>query len=256
MRGFSRSLYGLAALAAGVALGTARAQAPTSPPIARGAVLAALGGCKGCHTAKDGAAYAGGGAVSTPFGVVYGTNITPDRDTGIGGWTLADFDKAVRRGLRPSGQPLYPAMPFDHYAGLTDADIRALYVFIMTRPAVRAKPPPNRLIPPLGFRPLLHVWRALFFRPAPGPADRGAYLVRTLGHCGACHTPHGMLGQEHQGQALAGGWSEGWYAPALNAASPASSAWTEERLYAYLTTGLDTDHAAAAAWSVSRPVVR
>ena len=104
MRGFSRTLCGLAALVVAVSLGTARAQAPASPLITRGAALAALGGCRGCHTAKGGAAYAGGGAVSTPFGVVYGTNITPDRDTGIGGWTLADFDKAVRRGLRPGGR--------------------------------------------------------------------------------------------------------------------------------------------------------
>jgi nicotinate dehydrogenase subunit B len=137
-------------------------------------------------------------------------------------------------------------MPFDHYAGLTEDDVRALYAFIRTRPAVRATPPPNRLVPPLGFRPLLHLWRALFFHPAAPPANRGAYLVQTLGHCGACHTPHGLFGQEHTDKALAGGWSEGWYAPPLNAASPASSAWTEDRLYAYLTTGLDVDHAAAA----------
>ena len=200
----------------------------------------------GCHTAEGGAPYAGGGAVSTPFGVIYGTNITPDPDTGIGRWSETDFGRAVRRGLRPGGQPLYPAMPFDHYAGLTDDDVRALYAFLMTRAPAKARPPPNRLVPPLGFRPLLHLWRALFFRPAPGPADRGAYLVQTLGHCGACHTPHGVLGQEHRGRALDGGWAEGWYAPALDAKSPASSAWTEDRLYAYLTSGLDPDHAAAA----------
>jgi nicotinate dehydrogenase subunit B len=246
MRALSRSLCGLAALLAGLALGAARAQPADPQLIARGAALSALGGCRGCHTARGGAAYAGGGAVSTPFGVVYGTNITPDPATGIGRWTLADFDQAVRRGLRPSGQPLYPAMPFDHYAGLADGDVRALYAFLMTRPAVRAASPPNRLIPPLGFRPLLHLWRALFFHPAPPPAERGAYLVQTLGHCGACHTPHGLFGEEQQDKALAGGWAEGWYAPALNAASPASSAWTEDRLYAYLTTGLDLDHAASA----------
>src|ERR1700760_502883 len=134
MRAFSRSLRGLAALTAALGLGVGAARPADPPsPLARGAALSALGGCMGCHTAKGGAPYAGGGAVSTPFGVVYGTNITPDRDTGIGGWTLADFDKAVRRGLRPGGQPLYPAMPFDHYAALTDADVGALYAFIMTR---------------------------------------------------------------------------------------------------------------------------
>src|SRR3569623_158598 len=91
MRALSRSLCGALALLAAAGLGAARAADP-APVVARGAALAALGGCRGCHTAKGGAPYAGGGAVSTPFGVVYGTNITPDRDTGIGGWTEADLD--------------------------------------------------------------------------------------------------------------------------------------------------------------------
>lgn len=248
MRALLQVLCAVTALLAGVlAAGEARAAQAFAPQlIARGAALSAVGGCAGCHTAPGGQPYAGGAEVSTPFGVIYGTNITPDPDAGIGRWSLADFDRAIRRGLRPHGEPLYPAMPFDHYSGLADQDVRALYAFFMTRAPVKARPPSNRLVPPLGFRPLLYLWRLLFFRPAPTPSDRGAYLVQVLGHCGACHTPHGLFGQEQRAKGLAGGWSDGWLAPPLDAASPASSAWTADRLYAYFTTGLDVDHAASA----------
>ena len=222
--------------------------APSFSPalIAQGAALARLGDCAFCHTADGGRAFAGGRPVATPFGTVYATNITPDGETGAGRWTLADFDAALRRGVRRGGAQLYPAMPYDHYASLRPEDVRALYAFVMTRQPVFARTPGTRLIPPLGFRPLMLAWKWLFFHPQPPAADRGAYLVQALGHCGACHTPHGALGDERQAKALSGGVAEGWVAPALDAASPASSAWTEDRLYAYLRTGLDADHAAAA----------
>jgi mono/diheme cytochrome c family protein len=124
----------------------------------------------------------------------------------------------------------------------------------MTRTPVRGEAPANRLIPPLGFRPLLAGWKLLFFRPAsftPDPRhdavwNRGAYLGEGVAHCGGCHSPRGALGDEKRDQAYAGGWAEGWYAPPLNATSPAVRAWTAERLYTYLRTGLSTTHAAAA----------
>ncbi len=214
--------------------------------IAEGAALAHVGDCAGCHTAEAGRSYAGGRPVGTPFGTIYATNITPDLATGIGRWSLADFDRALRQGVRRDGARLYPAMPYDHYASLTADDVEALYAFMMTRAPVEAAAPRNHLVPPLGFRPLLSLWNRLFFRPKPPPADRGAHLAQALGHCGACHTPRGPLGNEKTDQAFAGGAVDGWSAPALNAASPASSAWTEARLFTYLRTGLDTDHAAAA----------
>lgn len=214
--------------------------------VVRGAGLARIGDCAVCHTAPGGAPYAGGRAVPTPFGVIYGTNITPDPETGIGRWSLAAFDRALRRGVRRDGAHLYPAMPYDHFAGLGDADVRALYAFLMTRRAVAAKPPANRLLPPLSFRPVVEGWKLLFFRPGPPPADRGGYLIDALAHCGACHTPHNALGAERKDRPFAGGWAEGWYAPPLDASSPAAGAWTAEGLYAYLRTGLDLDHAAAA----------
>ena len=206
-----------------------------------------------CHTAPGGEPYAGGRAIPTPFGQVYATNITPDAKTGIGAWSRAAFERAMGDGVRRDGAQLYPAFPYDHFRILDQADLDALYAFLITRRPVNAPTPANRLTPPLGFRPLLVGWKWLFLRPpAPQPksADnvirRGAYLVAGLGHCGACHTPHNSLGAEEPAQAFDGGWSEGWYAPPLNAKNPAATAWTVEGLHAFLRTGLDVDHAAAA----------
>ena len=237
---------------------------PIAPPdprlfdaatVARGANLARLGNCVGCHQAAGGRPYAGGYPIKTPFGTLYGSNITPDADTGIGRWSRAAFTRAMREGVGRDGSHLYPAFPYTHYANVTDGDIDALYAFLMTRPAVHATPPANALIPPLGFRPLLAGWKLLFFdpepiRPAPSQSaawHRGRYLGETLAHCSACHSPRGLLQQEKRGDAAyAGGWSGGWYAPPINAHSPAVRAWTPERLYAYFRTGLSRHHAAAA----------
>lgn len=223
--------------------------------VARGANLARLGNCVSCHQAAGGRPYAGGYPIKTPFGTIYGSNITPDAATGIGSWSPAAFRRAMREGVGRDGSHLYPAFPYTHYAGVADGDVDALYAFLMTRPAVRAVPPANRMIPPLGFRPLLAGWKLLFFDPQPVVADprqsaawnRGRYIGETLAHCTACHSPRGLLQQEKRGdQAYDGGWSGGWYAPPINAHSPAVRAWTVERLDAYFRTGLSTAHAAAA----------
>jgi nicotinate dehydrogenase subunit B len=222
--------------------------------VVRGAELAKLGDCQGCHTADGGAAYAGGRPLQTPFGAIYATNITPDRATGLGRYSREAFVRAMRRGIRADGAHLYPAFPYDHFAYTDDADLAALYAFLMTRRAVRQETPANRLTPPLGFRPLIGGWKTLYFHPGRQPPTtghspewtRGAYLVQSLGHCGACHTPHNGLGAEKTREALAGGYQEGWYAPPLNELSPASVPWSVERLERYLRTGIDADHAAAA----------
>ncbi len=223
--------------------------------VARGANLARLGNCVSCHQAAGGRPYAGGYPIKTPFGTIYGSNITPDAATGIGSWSPAAFRRAMREGVGRDGSHLYPAFPYTHYAGVADGDVDALYAFLMTRPAVRAVPPAKRMIPPLGFRPLLAGWKLLFFDPQPVVADprqsaawnRGRYIGETLAHCTACHSPRGLLQQEKRGdRAYDGGWPGGWYAPPINARSPAVRAWTVERLDAYFRTGLSTAHAAAA----------
>jgi mono/diheme cytochrome c family protein len=201
---------------------------PATPPsplaldqvlIARGAQLAALGNCATCHTADGGRPYAGGYPVKTPFGTVYGTNITPEPDTGIGRWSLAAFERAMREGLDRQGRHLYPAFPYDHFAKLTHDDIRALYAFLLTREPVRAEAPANSVIVP---RPFVAVWKAMYLRRAvfePDPArdatwNRGAYLAEGLAHCGACHTPRNRLGAEELSEHFSGGEVDGWHAGA------------------------------------------
>lgn len=222
--------------------------------IERGAALARVGNCTSCHTAATGRPFAGGVPIVTQFGTLHGSNITPDPATGIGHWSQPAFVRAMRQGVARDGSHLYPAFPYDHFSGITDPDLRALYAYLMTRTPFHADTPANRLIPPLGFRPLLAGWKLLFFRPAalvPNPQhdavwNRGAYLGEGIAHCGGCHSPRGALGDEKRDKPYAGGWVEGWYAPPLDATSPAVRAWTADRLYTYLRTGLSTTHAAAA----------
>jgi mono/diheme cytochrome c family protein len=226
----------------------------TAPLVQEGAVLAEIGDCAVCHTAERGAFYAGGRQLATPFGTLYATNITPDEKTGIGSWSPAAFRRAMREGVSRSGKHLYPALPYDHFTHVTDGDLDALYAFLMSRPPVAAQAPENKLIPPLGFRPLLAGWKLLFlhdkpFVPAPGKSaewNRGAYLVEGLGHCGSCHTPRNIAGGEEGRHSYAGGVAEGWNAPPLDASNPSVKAWSEESLFAYLRTGVDASHSAAA----------
>jgi mono/diheme cytochrome c family protein len=252
------------ALAAAIFVFVARrpAIAPIEPPAAdsfaaaqvrRGAELAAIGNCDVCHTAPGGQAFAGGRAVPTPFGTIFSTNITPDRDTGIGRWSEAAFRRAMREGVRRDGQYLYPAFPYDHFTLVSDDDDRALYAFLMTQPPVRATAPSNQLPFPLNIRLLLFGWNSLFLRRGPDQANagqsdtlqRGAYLTEGLGHCGACHTPRNFLGAEQTSKKFAGGAAEGWTAYALDASSPAPVPWTAEALQHYLQHGFDAAHGVA-----------
>ncbi len=236
--------------------------APIQPPaheafdpadIKRGAELAALGDCAVCHTERNGRPFAGGRGVQTPFGTVYATNITPDPASGIGRWPLAAFSRAMRDGIDREGRHLYPVLPYPHFIPATDADIAAMYAFLMTRLPVNQTPRANDLSFPVNWRPLLAVWDLMFLKPGewrPNPArspelNRGAYLVDAIGHCGACHTPHNVLGAERSSRTLTGGDAEGWYAPALQADSPARDSWSADGLTTYLRAGLDSGHGAA-----------
>jgi len=222
--------------------------------IARGAELAAIGDCTVCHTAETGRPYAGGRAVPTPFGTVYATNVTPDPETGIGQWSEPAFRRAMRDGIDRAGRHLYPVLPYPHFTRASDADIEAMYAFLMTREPVRQAAPANQLPFPLDQRIVLAGWNLLYLRPGPWQSDpahdaawnRGGYLVEAIGHCGACHTPHNALGAEQGAQALGGGAAEGWYAPALRTDSPARNAWTKDALATYLHTGFEQGHGAAA----------
>ena len=222
--------------------------------IARGQQLAALGDCAVCHTAANGILNAGGKPLPTPFGTIYSTNITPDVETGIGAWSYPAFERAMREGIHRDGRHLYPAFPYTHFAKTTDADMQALYAYLMAQPAVRAETPQNALAFPFNLRPLMAGWNALFhkantFQPDPAKSEtwnRGAYLVEGLGHCSACHSPRNALGAEKTNAYLAGGFAEGWEAPALTSLSQAPIPWSEDELYAYLRTGESRLHGVAA----------
>ena len=170
----------------------------------RGAYVARAANCVSCHTADGGEPFSGGRSFTTPFCTFYSANLTPDPETGIGAWSEEEFATAVRRGVRPDGALLYPVMPTESYAHMTDADVRALRAYLRSvRPAKNAVPD-HRLSPPLNVRASLGVWRALFFEPAThaarpdrGPSwNRGAYLVEALGHCGACRFPPQSSGSD------------------------------------------------------------
>ena len=218
--------------------------------VKRGAELAAVGNCIACHTVPGGKAFAGGLAVPTPFGTIYSTNITPDEQTGIGGWSEEAFRRAMREGTDRDGNHLYPAFPYDHFTLVTDADNGALYAYLMTRQPVEATAPRNDLFFPLNIRPLVAAWDMLFLKEGPYQPDpaqsaewnRGAYLAEGLGHCGACHTPRNPLGAERRAQAYSGGEAEGWVAYAINSQSPAPIPWTKDDLAFYLRHGFHPAH--------------
>ena len=222
--------------------------------IMRGQQLAALGDCAVCHTQGNGAINAGGRAIETPFGVIYSTNITPDVETGIGAWSYPAFERAMREGIHRDGRHLYPAFPYNHFAKTTDADLQALYAYLMAQPAVRSANREPALAFPFHLRPLMAGWNALFHNSATFAPDatqsaawnRGAYLVEGLGHCGACHSPRNGLGAEKTDAYLAGGFAEGWEAPALTSLSQAPIPWSEDELFGYLRTGESRFHGVAA----------
>ncbi len=222
--------------------------------IAKGELLAALGDCAVCHTRAGGAINAGGRAIETPFGIIYATNITPDPETGIGAWSYPAFERAMREGIHRDGKHLYPAFPYNHFAKTTDADLQALYAYLMAQPAVKSVSPETKLAFPFNLRPLMAGWNALFHSGATFAPDatksaawnRGAYLVEGLGHCGACHSPRNALGAEKAEAYLAGGFAEGWEAPALTSLSQAPIPWSEDELFAYLRTGESRFHGVAA----------
>ena len=204
-----------------------RGSTPSNDPatIERGALLARAGNCMGCHTERGGQPYAGGRAISTPFGDVFASNLTPDDGTGIGRWSADDFWRALHNGKSKDGHFLYPAFPYTSYTKVMREDADALYAYLRTLAPVRQPNREHRLAFPYNQRIVLAFWRALYFRPGEYQQDtrrdatwnRGAYLVQGLGHCAACHTPRDTLGGSIARRDLAGGVipALNWHAPAL-----------------------------------------
>lgn len=250
----------LGGLAGGVAWLNVAGEAPvpagaapsdgTPEQVARGEYLVRVGNCMTCHTARGGTPWAGGRGIATPFGTVYAGNLTPDPDTGLGRWSSDHFWRAMHHGRSFDGRLLYPAFPYADMSRVTREDSDAIYFYLRTLPPVRQAATPHALDFPYGTQAALAVWRALFFRPGsfePDPSlgaewNRGAYLVRGLGHCAACHGGRNPFGATpERGMSLDGGLipMRNWYAPALTSPDQAGVAdWETEHVVALLRDGI------------------
>ncbi|MEP7061988.1 MAG: c-type cytochrome [Betaproteobacteria bacterium] len=226
--------------------------APTAQrALARGEYLARIGDCVACHTARGGAAFAGGRAIETSFGTFFAPNITPDPRHGIGNWSAGDFWRAMHDGRGPDGTPLYPVFPYPSYTRVNRYDADAIYAYLRSVAPVPLQNRAHTLRFPYSQRKLLLAWRALYFEPGESVAqpaesaqwNRGAYLVQGLGHCSACHAARNLLGATLDGRALAGGVvaSQDWYAPSLAGDREAGlGAWEIADIVALLRDGVSS----------------
>jgi mono/diheme cytochrome c family protein len=245
-----------------VALADYKAGDPTGVPaslakaslVERGAYLARAADCMVCHTAQGGKEYAGGLGFKLPFGMLYSTNITPDKATGIGNYTDRDFLNALHRGVRRDGARLYPAMPFTSYTYISDADALAIKAYLFSLPAVHAVAPENTLMFPFNQRWAMNFWSVLFnpdtrFEPNASRSaewNRGAYLTEALAHCGECHTPRNLAFALDNRKKFAGALTAGWRA--FNISSDKTTgigAWSDADLISYLSTGHAAGHGTA-----------
>jgi mono/diheme cytochrome c family protein len=247
-------LTAFAAIGSAVAASQPPKVASSKPPssLQRGEYLARAADCMSCHTATPDKPYAGGYGLKSAFGIIYGTNITSDKQTGIGTWTKADFERALRKGIRKDGAYLYPAMPYTSYTKISDADMDALWTFIHQLRPIHNTIPENTLPFPLSIRSGMAVWQSLYLKQqrfvpvaAKGAAwNRGAYLVETLGHCSDCHTPRNIAQGPESSHLLAGAQVEGWYAPDIsNDANSKLAYWNVAELAQFLKSGRAPDNA-------------
>lgn len=240
-----RTILAVIALCSAVA-SAAFAAEPSPELIAYGKALVEAGGCAGCHTADPARPFAGGKRIDTPFGAVYAPNLTPDRDTGIGAWADADFTRALRYGIAPDGSNYYPAFPYPYFTKMTKDDTLAIRAYLGSLAPVVSRNRPPELRWPFGYRRLVRVWNAFYFKPGLFEPDqsqsaawnRGGYLVTGLAHCGACHTPKNYFGADKAAQALSGNEVGGWYAPRLDGAARSGlKSWSVEDISEYLQSG-------------------
>jgi len=216
----------------------------------RGETLFHLGGCASCHTApgKDAKLLAGGRALKTEFGTFYAPNITPDKETGIGGWSDADFVRAMTLGQAPDGRHYYPSFPYTSYTRMTLRDLLDLKAYLDSAPAVRQANKPHELSFPYSIRPGIGVWKALFFRPGryrPDPSksaawNRGAYIAMGPGHCAECHTPRNFAGALIEDQLFAGTKKspEGGAVPNITQHEKGLKSWKESDIVFALQSGM------------------
>jgi len=223
-------------------------------PVKRGAYLARAGLCIACHTdyKNSGAELTGGNSITTPFGTIYSTNITPDRETGIGGWNDTEFLRALRKGVGRHGENLFPAFPYTAFTNLTDEDVLAIKAYLFSVTPVRRENTPSDMSAPFRWRFLLTAWKWMYFtagpfRPDPDESaqwNRGAYLVESVVHCGECHTPRDAGGGLKKDLYMAGtpDGPEGEIAPNITAHPKTGLGdWSVEDLVQLLKDGIKPD---------------
>lgn len=238
----------LLALVFGVALAARPAPEPVGDA-ARGEVLAGLAGCEACHTADDGPAYGGGHELVTRWGTFHGSNLTPDPVHGIGDWTYADFERAMRHGRSPRGRPYYPAFPYTAFTGIEDQDLADLWAHLRAQEPVASPEAEHDLNGIYGWRFLLRFWKLTGFhagehRPEKGVSEqvaRGAYLGEALGHCGECHTPRKALGGLKDRQALGGATGFESSAPNITPSGDGIGTWDADELVSFFEDGMLPD---------------
>jgi mono/diheme cytochrome c family protein len=223
--------------------------------VSHGEYIYRLADCAACHTKPGGETLAGGLPLVTPMGTIYTTNITPDRDTGIGDYSFVDFARAVRLGVRPDGTRLYPAMPYTSYAKMSDEDLQDLFGYLQKSIApVKATAPATTLAWPYSMRWSLAFWNVVFLDSSHFTADRskdaqwnrGAYVVEALEHCGECHTPRRVTQSLNNSQKFAGAALQGWKAYNISASKQSGiGGWGDDALAAYLSTGHADGHSSA-----------
>jgi mono/diheme cytochrome c family protein len=242
----SRKLLLAAAAAALCAAPLAFAVDTDYGKIERGRYLVHAGDCAACHTDDGGQPFAGNRAIPTPFGIIYSSNITPDRETGIGNWTDEQFYRAMHEGIDDEGKHLYPAFPYPWFTKMTRDDVLAIKAYLDSLRPVRQETKDPEFPWPLSVRESVAGWNTLFFKAGtfqPNPKkskewNRGAYLVEGPGHCSACHSPKNVLGAVKKKDRFEGGLGEGWYAVSLDGDKRSGlGAWSEDEIVEYLKTG-------------------
>ncbi len=220
---------------------------PNSDLVSRGKYLTDMGDCGSCHTAVNGQKFSGGRYMPTPFGPISTPNITPDKETGIGGWTDDQFYRVFHEGIGKNGEHLYPVMPYPWYTKVTRDDVMAIKAYLSSLQPVHNSRPPNKLSFPFNIRAGLAVWDQMFllqgtFKPDPSKSEeinRGAYIVEGLGHCGECHNGRNLLGDTPMAESLRGGPIENWYAPNITSdVHDGIGKYSDDQLVNFLKTGV------------------
>lgn len=220
--------------------------------LGNGRTMFVAGGCSSCHAVpkqKDETRLGGGLALRSPFGTFYVPNISSDAKDGIGGWSEAQFVTAMTKGVSPDGEHLFPAFPYTSYAHMRLDDVRDLFAYLKTLPAVSGRVREHDVRFPFNIRRLIGGWKLLFFHDRPFEPDagqsaqwnRGAYLVTGPAHCAECHSPRNMFGAIIESRRFAGGPAPDGQGGVPNITQTKLGSWTVKDIAAMLTDGTTPD---------------